>query len=301
MEMDSTYIIKKVDDDDTNDNGINESDDNNGIVYIDNENQEYTYNSTKDLADSLIKNIDSKLIKDIEIMMTKNNATSKKKIVKFGRSYSPKDRLIALQVGNYNTLHIYDQTKCTNAHYLESTLKRYFDNNHIRGEWYSLTLTELEISCKLLHYFASIINKKFPTIKTFRKSTKCAPAMSDEKPIKYSCAVCNYSTERKRDLMRHNASIKHKQNVQQDNDTDNNIEETVQFQCMYCENTYSLQSSLSKHMKTCSQKAIDEIIQDNIIKKEDYDKLLKENERLNKQINTYEKQIDLYAKLLLKS
>ncbi len=119
---------------------------------------------------------------------------------------------------------------------------------------------------------------------------------------KYNCTHCNFHTNRKTDYSRHVESTKHKQKVQETNDAVNDSqqvvdqEETAQFQCMHCKNLYSLQSSLSKHMKTCSQKVIDEIIQEKDIatmknNQEQKDlfisHLLKENERLNKQVDTY--------------
>ncbi|ARF10007.1 hypothetical protein Indivirus_7_23 [Indivirus ILV1] len=138
--------------------------------------------------------------------------------------------------------------------------------------------------------------------------------------MKYNCAQCAYSTNRKSDISRHNQSVKHLQKIQkvpiESNNNSSGIhhESTAQYSCTYCENTYSTQSNRSKHMKKCFQqiakekdmKLTEKDVQiENIIKEKDeqmkdmvIDNLKKEAAILKKEKELLNKRLDEYAELL---
>lgn len=156
--------------------------------------------------------------------------------------------------------------------------------------------------------------------------------------MKYTCKICSYKTGRKIDLTRHNNTLRHLEKVAHAGDASIRTAAKVQlteitmYKCAYCENTYVSQSNRSKHMKTCSQKAVQEkddkikeivkekdaaikeIIQEKneAIKQKDVeikdlviDNLKKENDNLKKNYDDLKKdkqklqeQLDLFGEIL---
>ena len=105
--------------------------------------------------------------------------------------------------------------------------------------------------------------------------------------IKYDCIICKFKTVRKNDYSRHIKSKKHLEKVSQciiPQVTTPDISSTLAvdnkvFICPNCKNTFTRGSSLSRHKKTCMEIIINDKSMDN---------LKKENERLQKQVETYE-------------
>ena len=115
----------------------------------------------------------------------------------------------------------------------------------------------------------------------------------------YSCKLCKYSTTKKTDYTRHIVTKNHQKKVQHVNGESivNPIriqyESSNKFMCMYCPNTYSTQSNLSKHMKKCANKVVIEVKQES--KSNEVDNLRKKVEILEKQNNTYEQMIKSFT------
>lgn len=103
----------------------------------------------------------------------------------------------------------------------------------------------------------------------------------------YNCDLCNFKSNRKTDHSRHIKSKKHLENVSQTtithiaapdaNPTDTFTENV--YVCSNCNNKFTRSSSLTRHKKVC----VDTIIKDTKVTQ-----LEKENERLLKQVETYE-------------
>lgn len=124
--------------------------------------------------------------------------------------------------------------------------------------------------------------------------------------VKYVCELCNYNTERKTEYSRHLNTTKHQQKV---NDTPNNkkyknksqatardvnttlaVIEKV-YKCNICKNTFSRNSSLSRHKKTCIEgkikdQEIERIKQEAKEKEEQYKKQLETYEQLLKSMTS---------------
>ena len=100
--------------------------------------------------------------------------------------------------------------------------------------------------------------------------------------VQYKCESCEYKTNKKTDYTRHIQTKKHIEKVHPDTTNSNSIPIRVQsdsnsndqFICNYCNNVYSSQSNLTKHIKKCFRK-----INANI----EIENLKKENERIQKQ------------------
>ena len=67
---------------------------------------------------------------------------------------------------------------------------------------------------------------------------------------KYSCKLCDYRCSRKSELERHFGRKKHIKNHQNHIKTKKKSQ-SVEFVCNYCDKTYTHQSAISRHMKTC--------------------------------------------------
>lgn len=119
---------------------------------------------------------------------------------------------------------------------------------------------------------------------------------------KYNCVNCNFHTDRKNDYSRHIKSTKHLQKEQEKieesklNPIKIQPESKNKNECMYCKNTYSTQSNLSKHMKKCANKVV--IEKDNIIHEKD--NIIKDNEvkTLKEKLELVQKQLTIYEKML---
>lgn len=119
--------------------------------------------------------------------------------------------------------------------------------------------------------------------------------------MKYSCIHCNYETNRKPDITRHTKTKSHLQKVDQveieSKLNPKHIQhESNKFLCTYCQNTYSTQSNLSKHMKKCTKKIIAE--KDNLIKNTEMIILKEKLYILEKELNSKDKQIHTYERML---
>ncbi len=102
--------------------------------------------------------------------------------------------------------------------------------------------------------------------------------------VKYLCTHCNYETNRKTDMSRHNKSKTHLQKVHKVIIDTSNIPSAYNppkkiYKCQYCDNEYSNSSALARHKKSCTE---------GITKNNENVTLKKENERLQKQVESYE-------------
>lgn len=109
---------------------------------------------------------------------------------------------------------------------------------------------------------------------------------------KYNCDLCEFHTNRKTEYTRHLSTKKHLEKIES-RSTESILnpikiqhESNNKFVCMHCQNTYSSQSNLSKHMKKCANKVIKE--KDDCMKD-------KEIERLQKQVETYENMLKSFT------
>jgi hypothetical protein len=64
----------------------------------------------------------------------------------------------------------------------------------------------------------------------------------------YHCKICNFFTTTNYNLKRHNISVKHLRNCEALSLLKD------KYDCKFCNNTYSHQSSLSRHRKLCELK-----------------------------------------------
>lgn len=115
---------------------------------------------------------------------------------------------------------------------------------------------------------------------------------------KYSCNLCGISTDKKTDYNRHIQTKNHQKKVQQTksgtnesklNPTRIQQESSYKFKCMYCPNSYSTQSNMSKHMKKCANRVI--IEKDKEMKDNEVETLKEKVEILQHQITTYEEMV----------
>ncbi len=110
--------------------------------------------------------------------------------------------------------------------------------------------------------------------------------------MKYSCAYCNYETNRKPDITRHNGTKSHLLKIEEAK----NISESYNsikniHKCPFCDNQYSSSSTLARHKKSCGAK--EELLKekDNIIKDNEVKTLKEKVELMQKQIYTYERML----------
>lgn len=109
----------------------------------------------------------------------------------------------------------------------------------------------------------------------------------------YTCETCNYKTDRKTDINRHNQSsrhlekniIEHTQNIAHSSHSISTAStaKEIQFECDSCHLKFTRLSSLTRHKKVCMDNKVDKILTTNKIST-----LEKENEKLQKQVETYE-------------
>lgn len=117
--------------------------------------------------------------------------------------------------------------------------------------------------------------------------------------VKYNCNICKYETDKKTDYSRHNKSKRHLEKVEEKNiesklnPTRIQHESDNKFVCIYCNNKYSTQSNMSKHMKKCAnivviekETAIVNVKAEHMVEK--LELLEKRNKELEKQLDTYE-------------
>jgi uncharacterized C2H2 Zn-finger protein len=126
--------------------------------------------------------------------------------------------------------------------------------------------------------------------------------------VKYNCEKCGFFSKNKKDYTRHIKTKKHlkKNNKQAIKISDPNLILKKSYKspkyenvCIHCNNSYTNQSNLTRHMKKCSNLII--IEKDNIIQTKEVDALKKENERLHKQVEKKDKQLETFSDLLKSS
>lgn len=90
--------------------------------------------------------------------------------VKIGISVDPDDRLSTLQTSHWLELKIHFQSKpVTNVAYLEEWLHFRYDHLRIRGEWFTLTLSEYVSIVQFCDNFANISESKQKRLPRIRR------------------------------------------------------------------------------------------------------------------------------------
>jgi DNA gyrase/topoisomerase IV subunit A len=133
---------------------------------------------------------------------------------------------------------------------------------------------------------------------------------------KYTCKKCVFSTINKTDYNRHIKTTKHLLKAYECKNSTNISPNRVikksykspnkKFVCTCCNNGYANQCNLTRHMKKCANsvlvekdKELQNIKNENILDK--VKMLEKEIERLQKELDLKDKQIDTFAELLKSS
>ena len=136
---------------------------------------------------------------------------------KIGRSCNPIAHLSDLQVANHGKLQLIVTFCCTDASRLESEAHKLFETKNIRGEWFELSLEELYTAIQEVYNLCDNINNKNKYVSTFIK----------DGDFKYVCDFCNYQCYKKSSWLKHQGSIKHKENHLAFNASKNIIKNSV--------------------------------------------------------------------------
>lgn len=91
----------------------------------------------------------------------------------------------------------------------------------------------------------------------------------------FDCKDCNYSTERKSDMTRHESTARHIRNMK-------NKKKARDFKCDDCDKSYTLRCNLDRHVKTCIKKQMELALQEKDQQLKDYkmEFIKKENAKL---------------------
>ncbi|ARF09672.1 hypothetical protein Indivirus_2_51 [Indivirus ILV1] len=128
--------------------------------------------------------------------------------------------------------------------------------------------------------------------------------------VQYTCELCSFNSNNKTNYSRHLLTKGHLEKVGQATQNSNSIPIIIQSDsiCNYCSNTYSNQSNLTKHMRKCIKKDIEEKN-----KNSEIERLKIENEKIKKDAtekekiykkqikeikDNFSKQLESYEKLL---
>ena len=76
--------------------------------------------------------------------------------------------------------------------------------------------------------------------------------------MKYFCEYCNYGTYESSNFNHHNNTKKHERN--KENYLNNNLDDSNQHQCKYCNKVLQHQPSKSRHVKKCKMKNKDKYV-----------------------------------------
>jgi len=130
-------------------------------------------------------------------------------------------------------------------------------------------------------------------------------------PAKYNCVLCEYITNNKFDYRKHIMTGKHKKaaNATKKLPKDTihagqNLQYDKWFECKQCGKKYNHLSSVSRHKKTCkmSQDKNDESLNASLQKDISFQKeiiinLMRDNKKLNEQIELYKEENDKINKI----
>jgi hypothetical protein len=150
---------------------------------------------------------------------------------KIGQTISSVElRKSALQTGNKIKLYVVKVFECNNSKKLEKSLHEYFKEKHIMGEWFELSVDDINMLDEIVNTVKSI-NKA--------KSIKQLTNKLVKKQNNYVCECCEYETKRRLDYLKHLESIKHKNNL---TDTTKQI-----YICDGCDKELTSKSNLTRH------------------------------------------------------
>lgn len=106
----------------------------------------------------------------------------------------------------------------------------------------------------------------------------------------YYCEMCEYKTTDSSNFIKHNKSKKHVMRVIIE-EQEEEKKKAKQYICEHCKTTYTRKDALKRHQGKCTQKYID-------LLREELKKQWIENERNERRINKYERDIDEYKILI---
>lgn len=110
----------------------------------------------------------------------------------------------------------------------------------------------------------------------------------------YNCDYCDYKTDRKNDIAKHNQTRKHKEKVKQSKRFLHGslkvleLDEKI-YKCQHCDEIFSSKSSLSNHRKICEER---KEMENKIITLE------KENKKIAQEKEQMTKQLELFQQLI---
>ena len=119
---------------------------------------------------------------------------------------------------------------------------------------------------------------------------------------KYNCDICDIHTNKKTDYSKHiktkshNRKVKESQNKNPTAPDGTSLHSKKQhniYICQYFKNTFTRQSSLSRHIKSCAQ-----IIIDDVVKGKDYEIKDIKLKTLEDTVKTMKNQLETYEKML---
>lgn len=244
---------------------------------------------------------------------------------KIGRSYQVENRLKSLQTSNASKLILVDKYQCKDCRTLEKRVHNHLKDKKLNGEWFCLSVDELnyviETIVKLLNEIDMKVNTntcnicKFSTYKNenFQKHLASVTHIhkqklndviisNDDNNI-FRCDLCYYESHDKFNYKRHENSNKHKEKV------NNALTESIinskaiqedastnEYDCQYCNKKYTTSSNLSKHRKNCSEKKLIDIKYNEQIKViEQKDEIIKQK---NDIINILKTEIEYFKSLV---
>ena len=230
---------------------------------------------------------------------------------KIGRSNDINRRLRQLQTGSPDKLTLYDIFTCADCSTLEPMIHKTFAKFRLNGEWFKFTDTEITNCRYIIYELIKNINLKMNTNienactngkndasnliennqhehKKMNHETIAEKKLSEY--LKYTCDICQYTTNDKSHYNRHTRSSKHMTKYKEYNThkkhTIIKYEEPIQkinkdntiIKCENCDKIFNHKTNYYRHRKhNCKQNHID-------------DKTLeikRENETLKKEIELY--------------
>ena len=69
---------------------------------------------------------------------------------------------------------------------------------------------------------------------------------------KYICVSCDFECSQKGNIIRHNLTVKHKNNTTTINDNEKNIKSKITFNCVNCDKKFNDNAGLWRHKKKCN-------------------------------------------------